>query len=318
MRSSTDFINLLHLNTAFHMSNSFTNKKRKILGQLNAPANEYTDASPKGSVDEPIRQFVDEINDIDELVTTSSCSGRFAFYLEGPRKGTTHLDHESSERQAASAGGKGGGQWLYVTHDPLSKTPSVDDMILSENDFQTTYTEQPVLSGARLVHFKFEPMILHILASSVDAAKRVLSAAQVAGFRESGISSISGPPGKEADMVMVAVRSTGLSTDSPIGYLEQDNEHKTLVLTVSETYVQSLVAMANEKFGTNIERTQHFRQALLENFAPPTGAAADWEPADVRKARKREEGLRRQAEARQKQSESTPFVMEALDEALDL
>jgi len=300
------------------MSNSFTNKKRKILEQLNAPANEYTDASPKGSIDEPIRQFVAQINDIDDLVTTSSCSGRFAFYLEGLKKGTAHVDHDSSEQQAASTGGKGGGQWLYVTHDPLSNIPSVDDMILSENDFQTRYAEQSILSGARLIHFKFEPMILHILASSTDAAKRVLSAAQVAGFRESGISSISGPPGKEADMVMIAVRSTGLSTDSPIGYFEQHDDDKTLVLTVSETYIQSLVNMANEKFGTNIERTQHFRQLLLENFAPPTGAAADWEPADVRKARKRGEGLRRQAEARSKQIESKPLEGEVLEGALDL
>ncbi|GAB7342236.1 hypothetical protein MBLNU457_g0481t1 [Dothideomycetes sp. NU457] len=289
------------------MSNSFTNKKRKILEQLNAPSEEYTDASPKGSVDEPIREFVDEINAIDDLVTTSSCSGRFAFYLEGAKRGSNNLDNDSSEQQAASTSGKGGGQWLYVTHDPLPNTPSVDAMILSDNNFTITYTEQAIPPGARLIHFKFEPMILHILASSVDAAKRVLSAAQVAGFRESGISSISGPPGKDADMVMVAVRSTGLSTDSPIGYLDQDYEEKTLALSVSEAYVQSLVSMANEKFSTNTERTQHFRKTLLENFAPSAGNS-DWEPADVRKARKREEGLRKQAEARSKPSESTPSI----------
>lgn len=109
-------------------------------------------------------------------------------------------------------------------------------------------------------------------------------------------------------MVMVAVRSTGLSTDSPIGYLDQDYEEKTLALSVSEAYVQSLVSMANEKFSTNTERTEQFRKTLLKNFAPSSSAASNWEPADVRKARKREEGLRRQAEARSKQSESTPLT----------
>ena len=152
---------------------------------------------------------------------------------------------------------------------------------------------------ARLLHFKFEAMILHILTSSLEAAKRVLAAAQTAGFRESGISSVSGPAGREADMVMVAVRSTGLATDAPIGYLiGEDGVGRTVALSVSDGYVRSLVEVANEKFKVNWERTRLFRRALLDQFEASRDAVSDWEPADVRKARKRDEGLRRQAERR--------------------
>jgi len=209
------------------MSNSFRNKKCKILEQLNAPPDEYTDASPKGSIDEPIRDLVNEINALDDLVTTSSCSGRFAIYLEGPRKDTSHLQDEpaadrsetASTTATASSGGKGGGQWLFVTHSALDTIPSAQSMIGSSSGSINTImcSDDAIPPHARLLHFKFEAMILHILTSSIDSAKRVLAAAQTAGFRESGISSVSGPAGREADMVMVAVRSTGLATDAPIG-----------------------------------------------------------------------------------------------------
>lgn len=276
------------------MSTAFANKKQKILQQLNAPPDEYTDASPKGSVDEPIREFVDEINQIDSLVTTSSCSGRFAIYLEGQRKGTTD-EHESNDQpQVTSSGGKGGGQWLFVTHTALPDAPSTREMIAGQDNLPTIYSDEPFSAASRLVHFKFEPMILHILASSLDAAKRVLSAAQTTGFRESGISSIS----DKTDMVMVAVRTTGLSTDSQIGRLTVHDGKPAIALSVSDSHIQSLVRLANDKFVVNAERTTNFRSALLAQFCAQDNGDENWEPMEVRRARMREEGLKKQAERR--------------------
>lgn len=66
---------------------SFARRKEAILAQLAVPDDEYTDLSPKGTVDAGIRDLIDEINGIDGLVTTSSCAGRVSVFLEGRRAG---------------------------------------------------------------------------------------------------------------------------------------------------------------------------------------------------------------------------------------
>ncbi|KIW96873.1 uncharacterized protein Z519_02264 [Cladophialophora bantiana CBS 173.52] len=63
---------------------SFVAKKSQILSHLDQPEGTYTDNSPKGTVDAQIRDLIDEINRYDGLVTTSSCAGRVAVFVEGP------------------------------------------------------------------------------------------------------------------------------------------------------------------------------------------------------------------------------------------
>ena len=48
-------------------SSTFTTKKQRILSQLAQPDDEYTDLSPKGSVDEGVRELIAEINAFDGL-----------------------------------------------------------------------------------------------------------------------------------------------------------------------------------------------------------------------------------------------------------
>ena len=149
------------------MSSAFTAKKQKILQQLSVPDSSYTDASPKGSVDAGIRELVDEINVLDSLVTTSSCAGRIAVYLEGKKQVT--LPSTEEERQnstVAGAGGKGGGQWLFVSHDPLNldKESSVASMFrLTEN---ATPSVPSSIQDVRWVRCKFEPMVGQLLGLS--------------------------------------------------------------------------------------------------------------------------------------------------------
>lgn len=130
--------------------------------------------------------------------------------------------------------------------------------------------------------------ILHILTASTADAQGALSAALNAGFRESGAVSLSAAKGAEATP-MVAVRSTGYSFDSIVGY--QDDAGRNISL-VNETYLRTLVAIANDRFKINTERIARFREALMEAFQPSD--KPDWEDADARKRRKREEGLARQ------------------------
>lgn len=146
---------------------AFLDKKRRILDQLAVPSADYSDASPKGSVDEGIRHLIDEINCSAGFVTTSSCAGRVSVFLEGRR--VAEADAGDND-QVAGVGGKGaGGTWLFVSHDPV---PEVDENgqrdwtsifgLSEEEDGQGAQDAQGtigVVKESRLIHFKFEAMV---------------------------------------------------------------------------------------------------------------------------------------------------------------
>lgn len=72
---------------------------------------------------------------------------------------------------------------------------------------------------------------------------------------------------------------------------------------VSEAYLRTLVELANQRFGANQERKERFARALLQSKGEEVkkGDSGDWEPKDVRRERKREEGLRRKEEIQRQQ-----------------
>jgi tRNA wybutosine-synthesizing protein 3 len=95
---------------------------------------------------------------------------------------------------------------------------------------------------------------------------------------------------------MVAVRTTSLTFDSVIGYEGADGK---LIPMVTEAYMRVLVELCNERFRKNKEKTEALREALFTSFGPPqsqySGPSA-WEPIEQRRARMKEDGIRRQAE----------------------
>lgn len=138
------------------MLSRFQTRKQRILEQLTVPDEQYQDLSPKGFVDAPIRALISDINTLEGLVTTSSCSGRISVFLEGRKADPTEAN--SQDESPAGPGGKGGGGlWLYISHDPIT-TP------LDESpDFMTMFG---LLKGGpgdgsscRYIHLKFEPMV---------------------------------------------------------------------------------------------------------------------------------------------------------------
>ncbi|EXJ62946.1 hypothetical protein A1O7_03390 [Cladophialophora yegresii CBS 114405] len=306
---------------------SFHAKKSQILRSLNQPTDSYTDNSPKGTVDAQIRDLIDEINAYEGFVTTSSCAGRVAVFVEGPRttpgkgegkaKGTrtstttggddsvvggddeaqvwhsqddgrggdpdlgSHDDDDgrnvpvpivvaggdggsgvgvasaTTKAPAATAaptttattspGGKGGGRWLFVSHDRIAMprsgrgssttttTPGTQgdkdhDTIHGDGDYFSRLfnlggaspgTTSSLSAPPRLVHLTFSPLILHIHCASLFHARPLLSAAINAGFRESGVQSLRVLDPAEADKgVMVAVRTAGLGFDTVVGRVE--------------------------------------------------------------------------------------------------
>ena len=174
----------------------FVKKKQAILISLNTPSASYTDASPKGSVDEEIKSLIDLINSKDEFATTSSCAGRISIFLEGGKvsKGPHYdaSDHDSDTKyedvdrrhgcqhneetslsidETRSHPGKAtGGRWLFVTHAQVDLT---DQRTLTWQHFgldanTAADTQIPVeLHGSRFAHFKFEPMVQFILHCNV-------------------------------------------------------------------------------------------------------------------------------------------------------
>ncbi|KAK5710909.1 hypothetical protein LTR17_018659 [Elasticomyces elasticus] len=243
--------------TSYDVYSSFEARKAKILSELNTPDEQYEDLSPKGSLDIGIRDLISGINAIPEYVTTSSCAGRVAAYLEGTK------------------GAKGGGLWLFTSHDAI-EVPTTDGAVYELLGLSSSDVQAPTLMDeARFVHLKFEPMILHILAATLPAAQTATSAALTAGFRESGITGNLSQSHNHAASPMVAVRSSGLAFDCVIGYStpehddqkEGDSEGVTrprIVPMVSEAYLRTLLSIANQRFKTNEERRERFRGTLMK------------------------------------------------------
>lgn len=158
------------------ISQSFESRKQKILKDLSVPDEEYTDFSPKGSVDEGIRDLIHDINELPGLVTTSSCAGRISIYLEGNKAATSvqneieldksgngdeTFDENALERQqkrfAATGGKGGGGKWLFVSHESVKSDKPFHELFGMVAGDGIPRMDQP--EGVQLVRFHFEPMV---------------------------------------------------------------------------------------------------------------------------------------------------------------
>ncbi|KAI1865242.1 hypothetical protein JX265_008289 [Neoarthrinium moseri] len=278
---------------------SFVQRKRKILEQLAIPDAEYTDASPKGSVDAGIRDLIDEINSLDGFVTTSSCAGRVSVFVEGRKSA---VEEDARLATVAGVGGKGGGgNWLFVSHDPVN--------VGDEQDLVDVFglrSEQPESTAGgpdeRLIHFKFEPMILHVLTASPEHAQLLLRCGLQAGFRESGAINLTATA-TEAVTPIVAIRCMGLTFESLVGIQKANG----ISCTVSADYLQTLLKISNERFSENTKRIQRFRTAVLEATQPPKKKdGTEWEDAAARRERKKAEGLRKKAELEASRDQQCP------------
>jgi tRNA wybutosine-synthesizing protein 3 len=330
--------------SASKMPASFARKKEAILAHLSVPAGDYQDRSLKGSVDDEIRDLIDEINTYEGLVTTSSCAGRIAVFLEGEKgrggPGGNHYDGSSWLSSWSSSAGKGDGSFLFTSHAPLdpgstprSLTETFQLKLVPPEEFGATH----VGPGSRMIRFAFEPMILHVMAASLKHAQPLLAAAVNAGFRESGLQSLRNLHDPDA-CPMVAVRTAGLGVEAIIGHAvgpeeerveEQDRQPTTdddgaelyaseNEALVTEEYLGILVGIANERFQGNKQRIVRFRTCLREAMAVQVQKereAEAWEDTETRRQRKRKEGLRASHEKRLRNSHA---VNRDIDEVAQL
>jgi len=111
------------------------------------------DKSRKNSIDAPIKELIDLINQKKNYYTTSSCSGRI-MVLQKPDVGKKHE-----------------AEWLYVTHD--------------RGVVQEVQTALFDRKGD--IWFKQEPLILHICCRDIDSAQQLVDIARLVGLKKSGV-----------------------------------------------------------------------------------------------------------------------------------
>ncbi|KAF3078165.1 hypothetical protein TWF569_003343 [Orbilia oligospora] len=288
------------------LKQEFNSRKKGILGALASG----TDASPKGSVDKQIIPIMELLNSHPGTVTTSSCSGRVSVFLEGRKQSSTaSASQQERETDVATAGGKGGdGRWLLVTHDNL-----LDDILQESRDdnafLNTMFGGIPsepaatqligeLSSGTRYVHFKFEPMILHVLTETLEIANRLLTCAISSSFRESGIVSPLKNP-------IVAIRTMGLAFDAPVGIY--DPEKNVIQRFIDPPGLRVLARLTGDRFRENSRRIDSLYKTLLSAMEAPE---TPLESKKTRAFRKKAEGMdkgRKLAAAREARVETDPL-----------
>ena len=214
----------------------FDEQKKKILADLQRA----NDRSPKGSLDEPIRCLIRDINHHEDYVTTSSCSGRISlFHVTRPTDEPEAREHLPAAVAASSyeAPKKGLGSWLLVKHSKLEECGAPGELA------------RAIAGKSGFVTLKHEPFVMHILCRSLEAAQKVLQLAHRSGFRESGISL-----GKKK--TVVAVRTTANLLEVPLVCNGK--------LVVSQGYLEILTKIANAKFDENLKKTTRFHVDLIE------------------------------------------------------
>jgi tRNA wybutosine-synthesizing protein 3 len=334
---------------------AFLSKKRKILLMLHPSSqDDYSDKSPKGSVDTKISSLINEINAYPGLVTTSSCAGRVSAFLEGAKtsssatSGTSERaeDGDDIEQQqdrnadvraksspVSVPGGKGlGGRWLFVSHEPLENSPlRSPGMAWSEvfnlspyqygSDVQEHIKKSDTILP-RLIKFAFEPLILHVLCADLRHAAPLLAAAMNAGFRESGVQSLKGTDAGErgggGDGVMVGIRTAGLGMESLIGVLEgrRDDEGEEICRAiVAEDYLDLLVRVSEERFRANEERRERLRKELKDHMVRFEEQEKAADGWEDKDARARRKRTEGLQRKEQLRREQTPEQQEATDDA---
>lgn len=264
--------------------NAFNQKKQSILYEINSV---QPDLSPKGSIDSLCLPIINLINSHNDMVTTSSCSGRISVFVEGTKQ------HDSVNK----TGGKGqGGKWLYVSHDQDQVVDWVEKLkngsgpenqkIVFNQINEDAISVQNFDSTIRYVLYKYEPFILHVKCRDFNIASKLYNVAMSCGFRESGIGSNN----------IVAVR-INIKLDVPIGYVEEliDSEDYKLNLFVSENYIKILDRLTLSKFEDNKRKMDELYEKINKEIilAEPI-VVEQMETKEERRERKRREGLARQ------------------------
>jgi len=170
------------------------------------------DKSKKGSIDKEIAHLVKKINSSERYYTTSSCSGRVVL-----------IEKKSEKKQEC--------RWLFVSHKKIA--------LKEIKNALKKISEHPVW-------FRFEPLILHVAARTIEDAQILVSKAREAGFKRTGIQSTK-------NKIIVEIASTEV-----IDAIIADKGK----LLIDEDYLNVLVDEANKKSEKNNKKIKRLFTAL--------------------------------------------------------
>lgn len=256
------------------MQDPFDQKKAYILAEIGETNEDTPDASPKGTIDEFCIPIIKLINSNNDMVTTSSCSGRVSVFLEGVK---------NVSQDDVKIGAKGNsGRWIFVTHDPKD-LPGWSQSI----DFKYATDIQSFAStdiNTRYILYKFEPLILHVKCRNLEMANKLYSTAMSCGFRESGIGTNN----------IVGIRIS-IKLDVPIGFLNESTQE--LVSFVSPDYLHLITKLSEDRFKENFKKLDVLHRAI-ELLNVLTSDSPEIETKEQRRIRKMNEGMARREEVR--------------------
>ncbi|CAD5118323.1 DgyrCDS7036 [Dimorphilus gyrociliatus] len=189
-------------------------KSQRNFAQQKKTALSDVDLSRKGNIDQYILELLQIVNDSEDLFSTSSCSGRITLFEE-------------------ISGKKKGCSWLHISHEKV----------------QFEDIENALKESVGNSYIKFEPFVAHIQCIDLDHARRLLSAANAAGYRNSGLTI-----GKK-DRILLAIRSTH-TLQVP---LSLDGK-----LIVSNDYIKHVIRLVNEKMDENMNSIDRLTGLIRE------------------------------------------------------
>ncbi|MBW2981328.1 hypothetical protein KY343_00480 [Candidatus Woesearchaeota archaeon] len=170
------------------------------------------DKSKKGEIDKPIKQLIKIINKSKNYYTTSSCSGRIVLLAKKPGK-------------------KKGSKWLLSSHKKIN--------LKQANSALKSILETDV-------YFRFEPLILHVAAKSIEDAQRLINKTRDIGFKRTGIQSTK-------NKIIIEIASTEI-----LNTIIAKNKK----LLVDNSYLKILIKEANKKLEQNNKKIKRFENQL--------------------------------------------------------
>lgn len=170
------------------------------------------DKSKKGDIDKEIAALVELINKKEYFYTTSSCSGRIVL-----------LAKKSEKKQDV--------EWVFTSHNKIRF-----------NEIKNKLNCLPKQD----VWFRYEPLIMHIAANSIEKAQQIVNIARNLGFKRSGIQST-------RRKIIVEVASTEV-IDTIIA--------KNGRLLVDDSYIQILAKESNKKLDRTHKKIKKFYDSI--------------------------------------------------------
>jgi tRNA wybutosine-synthesizing protein 3 len=207
----------------------FLQRKTAVLSKL--------DKSSAGNWDKKIKKLCDKINFKEQFYTTSSCSGRVLLMLDKEKK-APGLFLKAWHDAVSFPEIKGELNNLIGEKVVLSKRTSLGLSVNKNVDRLTT--------SDKIIKFKLEPPILHIVCKDLEGASNLLEKAISVGFKRSGLLSV----GKN---ILLEMNSTE-RLEFPIL-----NKGKILV---DDNFLKLVIKQANEKLKRGWIRIEKLREII--------------------------------------------------------